>query len=90
MKKLPKTNLTLTNSCPKHWGIYSILLLVLVGFPFFTSLAAFILGIIGLKQIKEGKGTGEAFAIVGIILGILGVLLFWALVFLLLLFLGAI
>jgi len=68
-------------------SLVGAILLLVIGFPFFTSIAAVILGIVGLKQIKEGNGTGDAFAIVGIIVGAVVVLIVWVALTLLLLWL---
>lgn len=62
------------------FSILGILLLVLLGFPFFMALLGIIFSAIGLAQINKGKGKGKAFAIVGLILGIITILLFWAVI----------
>ncbi len=56
-----------------------------IGIQFLTSLLAIILGIIGKKRIAASGGTekGDAFALIGIIIGILFMLLFvvWIVLF---------
>jgi len=49
-----------------------------IGIQFLTSLLAIILGIIGKKRIaaSDGREKGDAFALIGIIIGILFMLLF--------------
>ncbi len=58
------------------FSLVGILLLLLIGFPFFLPLAAIILGAIGLKQINKDGGKGKGLAIAGIVLGSIVVLLF--------------
>jgi hypothetical protein len=54
-------------------AIASLICGILGCVPFITSLAAIILGIFGIKSANKRQGSGKAMAIIGLVLGIIGV-----------------
>lgn len=71
-------------------GLLGLILLFTVGFPFLLGSAAVVLSIIGLSQFNKEpeKWKGKGFAIAGLILGLLTILIIWFIVIILIIILA--
>jgi cobalamin synthase len=74
------------------FGLLSFLLVITTGFPFLMAAAAIVLSSIALHRFRTGKdeGRGKGFAIAGLIIGILSMLIFWAIVVVVILILSSV
>ena len=69
-------------------SLVGLILFVLFAWPFLLGTLGVIFSSIGLSETKKGK-TGKGFAIAGLVIGILDILLFWAVLILVILLFAA-